>query len=379
MPLSKITGNSFNASANTNIDNGLLFLNPVTNTIGINTTNPANGRIVITGSVVTTSQGIRLTGDTADARFICESATLGAGILGTFSDHSQLFYTNSTEKMRILSNGNVGIGVTTPSFLTEIVGGTNTAETTLFQLRSNHTGTNTGTTLAFANSTNPTAGSGRVELAAIRDTSSGASFRIRVANSSGTITERMRITDNGDLRFGTTSSIISQEKVSFDAGNSAGYGLCVSTATTGGYSALLLRNNDGNSTSNQVFFVHGATFVGSITSTASTTGYNSNSDYRLKENIAPMTGALAKVAQLKPVTYKWKVDGSNGQGFIAHELAEVVPDCVSGEKDAVDADGNIRAQGVDTSFLVATLTAAIQEQQAIIASLTSRIEALENQ
>jgi hypothetical protein len=75
--------------------------------LGINTTNPANGRIVITGSIVTTSQGIRLTGDTADARFICESATLGAGILGTFSDHSQLFYTNSTEKMRIDSSGRI--------------------------------------------------------------------------------------------------------------------------------------------------------------------------------------------------------------------------------------------------------------------------------
>ena len=73
--------------------------------VGIGTTNPANGRIVITGSVVTTSQGIRLTGDTADARFICESATLGAGILGTFSDHSQLFYTNSTKQMQLTSAG----------------------------------------------------------------------------------------------------------------------------------------------------------------------------------------------------------------------------------------------------------------------------------
>jgi hypothetical protein len=73
--------------------------------LGINTTNPANGRIVITGSSVTTAQGIRLTGDTADARFICESATLGAGILGTFSDHSQLFYTNSTKQMQLTSDG----------------------------------------------------------------------------------------------------------------------------------------------------------------------------------------------------------------------------------------------------------------------------------
>ena len=77
-----------------------------------------------------------------------------------------------------------------------------------------------------------------------------------------------------------------------------------------------------------------------------------------------MTGALAKVAQLKPVTYKWKADGSDGQGFIAHELQAVVPDCVTGEKDAVDENGNPKYQGVDTSFLVATLTAAIQELKA---------------
>jgi hypothetical protein len=90
-----------------------------------------------------------------------------------------------------------------------------------------------------------------------------------------------------------------------------------------------------------------------------------------------MTGALAKVAALKPVVYKWNADGSDGEGFIAHELQEVVPECVTGEKDAVDAEGNPQYQGIDTSFLVATLTAAIQEQQAIITALTARVEALE--
>ncbi len=87
---------------------------------------------------------------------------------------------------------------------------------------------------------------------------------------------------------------------------------------------------------------------------------------------------------LKPCTYKWKVDGSDGQGFIAHELAEVAPQCVSGEKDAVDKDGNPIHQGIDTSFLVATLTCAIQElkalndtQAATITALTARIVALE--
>jgi hypothetical protein len=86
---------------------------------------------------------------------------------------------------------------------------------------------------------------------------------------------------------------------------------------------------------------------------------------------------LAKVEQLNPVTYTWKSNGSSSQGFIAHELQAVVPDCVSGEKDAVNEDGSIKAQGIDTSFLVATLTAAIQEQQAIITDLKARIETLE--
>jgi hypothetical protein len=105
-----------------------------------------------------------------------------------------------------------------------------------------------------------------------------------------------------------------------------------------------------------------------------------------------MTGALAKVAALKPVTYKWNIDDSESQGFIAHELQAVVPEAVTGEKDGVETyiDENgveqtrPRYQGIDTSFLVATLTAAIQElkgindaQAQIITALTARVEALE--
>ena len=134
----------------------------------------------------------------------------------------------------------------------------------------------------------------------------------------------------------------------------------------------------------QISFINGNGTVGQISTSGSATTYATSSDYRLKESIAPMTGALAKVALLKPCTYKWKVDGSNSEGFIAHELQEVVPDCVTGEKDAVetytDEDGNEQTrpkyQGVDTSFLVATLTAAIQEQQALITQLQADVAAL---
>jgi hypothetical protein len=105
---------------------------------------------------------------------------------------------------------------------------------------------------------------------------------------------------------------------------------------------------------------------GYVNVTTSATTYNTISDYRLKENVIPMTDALAKVQALKPVTYTWKANGSSGQGFIAHELQSVIPDCVVGQK----------YQGIDTSFLVATLTAAIQEQQALIIQLQADVAEL---
>jgi len=177
-------------------------------------------------------------------------------------------------------------------------------------------------------------------------------------------TERARIDTSGNLLVGTTSQIGSPANrvvIKFDNNNF--YGLGIGGSASGAAAMINFYNSAG-------------TEQGYISSTGSgSTTYSTSSDYRLKENIAPMTGALAKVAQLKPVTYTWKQDGSSGQGFIAHELQAIVPDCVTREKDAVDADGKPKYQGVDTSFLVATLTAAIQEQQAIIESLKARLDA----
>jgi hypothetical protein len=132
-------------------------------------------------------------------------------------------------------------------------------------------------------------------------------------------------------------------------------------------------------TGNVRFLNSGGSTIGYIQWSGSSTSYVTSSDYRLKHDIQPMTGALSKVAQLKPVTYKWNLDDSESQGFIAHELQAVVPECVTGEKDAVDANGNPVYQGIDTSFLVATLTAAIQEQQAMIEELKAKVAALEGE
>jgi hypothetical protein len=175
--------------------------------------------------------------------------------------------------------------------------------------------------------------------------------------------EAMRINSSGNLLIGATSFAGAAGRISISY-VSGSYGLKIATTVSG--------------SSNSVQFISSAdNEVGTIGVNNTNTSYNTSSDYRLKDNVVPMIGALATVAQLKPVTYKWKIDGSDGQGFIAHELQSVVPDCVTGEKDAVDAEGNPKYQGIDTSFLVATLTAAIQEQQTIINDLKARVETLE--
>ena len=189
-------------------------------------------------------------------------------------------------------------------------------------------------------------------------------------------TERMRIDSSGNLLVGTTSSLGTL------ASSTNAYGFiynpndAITTATNNSSANIIVNRTNSNTAGSVLSVRYNGSVVGSITTNGSTTAYNTSSDYRLKEDVAPMVGALDTIAKLKPVTYKWKVDGSNGQGFIAHELQAVVPDCITGEKDAVNEDGTIKPQGIDTSFLVGTLTCAIQEQQALITTLQTQITAL---
>jgi hypothetical protein len=189
-------------------------------------------------------------------------------------------------------------------------------------------------------------------------------LNIGTRTSGGVFSEKARIDSSGNLLLNTTSTLGTTWFNVYGATSSKnGIGI-QNSSDTGTIYSLFIRNASN-------------TTIGSINNNGSTTSFTTTSDYRLKENVQPMTGALATVAQLKPCTYSWKSTGEAGQGFIAHELAEVVPDAVTGEKDGVDEENNPKYQGIDTSFLVATLTAAIQEQQALIQSLTTRITALE--
>jgi hypothetical protein len=206
------------------------------------------------------------------------------------------------------------------------------------------------------------ASTGSVVLTDVAGTVALSATGANIITASTNNAERMRIDSNGNLYLNTTTQNDSGKfNINFTSAANVGIGMKQTNNSTG--TLLNFINYLGNS-------------MGYIGGSVTSTSYNTTSDYRLKENVAPMTGALDKVALLKPVTYKWKATGENAQGFIAHELQAIVPDCVNGEKDAVDADGNPKYQGIDTSFLVATLTAAIQELKAQVDAQALEIQAL---
>jgi hypothetical protein len=125
-----------------------------------------------------------------------------------------------------------------------------------------------------------------------------------------------------------------------------------------------------------ITFINGNGTVGYIRTSGSSTTYSTSSDYRLKENVVPLTGAAARLNQLKPSQFNFIADPTvTVDGFIAHEAQAVVPECVTGEKDEVDEDGNPVYQGIDQSKLVPLLTAALQEALAEIESLKARLTA----
>jgi hypothetical protein len=220
-----------------------------------------------------------------------------------------------------------------------------------------------------------------------------------IFRQTGAFTERMRIS-GGNLLVGRTSPFT------------------FSTNTTDGVAILSNRIDVSNasvcrisqlrdSTGTYDRFYNGSSIVGSITGTTSATAYNTSSDYRLKEDDVAMTGSIERVKALRPINFAWKADGSRVDGFFAHEAQEVVPEAVHGSKDAMrdeeyevtpaveevrDEDGKVTTeavaavmgtrsvpdyQGIDQSKLVPLLVAAMQEQQTLIESLTTRIAELE--
>jgi len=251
------------------------------------------------------------------------------------------------------SSGNVGIGTSSPSLRLEVGG-------SFGGIAISNTTTTSGTTN-------------------IQQSYSGGTAELRIGSNASSSTAAAMIVKTGDAGNVIFNGNLLVKSIVAPFGSAPGVALM-----NGANNGYLQTGTSSTASTTAAIFYNPNGVVGAINTSGSATSYVTSSDYRLKNTIAPMTGALAKVALLKPCTYKWNADDSAGEGFIAHELAEVVPECVTGEKDEVDAEGNPQYQGIDTSFLVATLTAAIQEQQAIIlaqqtalTALTARVEALE--
>jgi hypothetical protein len=174
--------------------------------------------------------------------------------------------------------------------------------------------------------------------------------------------ERMRLDSSGRLLLGSTTPDV----------NLGATGFQITSAQT----CQIIQCTDAIGQAVR-FYSSTSTQAGFITVSGATASYNSASDYRLKENVTPLVGALAIVNGLRPVKYTWKVDGCDGEGFIAHELQESIPLAVQGTKDQLDNEGNISPQGIDQSKIVPYLVKAMQEQQSLIQSLTDRIAQLE--
>jgi hypothetical protein len=333
--------------------------------IGITLTPKGTGGVVFPAGAVGTPS-ITTTGDTNTGIFFPAADTIA-------------FSEGGAESMRIDSSGNVMVGATSSNYRLRAQGAVTDAgegDTNVLQglVSTTAQAAGVGPSLLFVATYDGSSGlAGMGSVAGIKENSTSGNYagalKFMTRPNGSNLAERMRIDSSGSLLINKTSRQ-ADERLGI-TGNSGQQCAILVSPISGDYDMINFRNTNGQ--------------VGRIGCNGTATSYVTSSDYRLKENIAPMTGALAKVAQLKPVTYKWKVDGSDGEGFIAHELAEVCPSAVSGEKDAVetyiDEEGNeqtrIKPQGIDTSFLVATLTSAIQEQQAIINALTARIVALE--
>jgi len=218
--------------------------------------------------------------------------------------------------------------------------------------------------------------------------------------------ERMRIKADGDVVIGTTFTSSSEKLKVYSTGDA-----CYFQCASGGEEAVNVHrssaqgtfvnfiNNNGSSCGN----IHNANGVNNVT-------YSTSSDYRLKENVVDMTGAIDRVKTLQPKRFSWieqELDSANTDGFLAHEVSTIIPEAVTGTKDAVevweeweelpegvsvgdnktDEDGNTIPvyQGIDYAKLTPLLTGALQEAiakiealETTVADLTTRIETLEN-
>ena len=321
-----------------------------------------------TVAITLTSSDSRILGGNSTGRLLL--ANSGTSTYGIFYGASHAtapnaisLVTDNTERIRVTNTGNVGIGTSSPNLSAGATGSTIVTISASASGRNgilelNGTRTTENDIVGYVRFFNNAAATPLADIRAIRgssDTAGSLTF-----DTSGT--ERMRITSAGSLLVGTSS----EGQPNISAFQYLGGG------QTGAYSGVvrLLHNSNNVSGSGFVDFWYNGSNIGSISQNGTTNvAYNTSSDYRLKEDLKDYSG-IDLVSAIKTYDYQWKSDKSRMYGVMAHELAEVIPYAVTGEKDGE------RMQGVDYSKIVPVLVKAIQEQNEIITKQGQSIEEL---
>jgi len=250
----------------------------------------------------------------------------------------------------IVASGNLGIGTSSPQELLHL----NDSSSPAMRLTNSTTGTGSGdgSEIMIADADNTL----RIinhEAAHIRFDANGS--------------EAARFTSDGNVLVGTTNA----------TGDGGGLELRGNTEN-GGF--VQIKKTSSSSSGNKFMqFARDGSPIGSISMNGTTaTAYNTSSDYRLKENVADMTGAIDRVKALTPKRFNFIADpDTTVDGFLAHEAQTVVPEAIHGTHNEVDDDGNAVMQGIDQSKLVPLLVGALKESIAKIETLETKVAALE--
>jgi len=279
-------------------------------------------------------------GDSASPSDGAITFTNGSSTLSAYAKSEFSVQTAASERFRITPTGNVGIGTSSPSTTLDVNGDLTITDKII------HSG-DTNTAIRF-----PAADTFTVETG-------GA--------------ERIRVDNGGTLLVGKSATAPTTEGFEFRPD-----GLAIFT-NSDGQNAQFRRTATTSTYQQSIAFFGGSmdTGVGSISVNSSSTSYNTTSDYRLKKNVTEVADPVDAVMALNPVEFSFVADPSNRvSGFLAHEVQAVIPNAVTGEKDAVDENGDPVYQSVDHSKIVPMLTAALQKALGEIETLKAEVASL---